>query len=92
MISRQCPHCASREIVRVPVMQAPVNSAYLLLMGWYSVILPSAFPSRFRCEGCARVFRRYTVLGWFYLALLIGLVVGQIVLYLVFVARYALRS
>lgn len=87
----QCPHCASHEIVRIPALQTPMSSTYLLLLGWYSLILPPALPSRFRCERCTRTFRRYTVRGWLYIALLISLVAGQFFVYLLFVLLSALK-
>lgn len=74
-----CPKCASRTIYRIPSHQEPMSLLYIIVLGLYLYLILPAIPSKFRCNSCGHIFRRYTWNGWLYLGL-----VGTI--FLLFVA------
>lgn len=85
-----CPKCASRTIYRIPSHREPLSLAYIVLLGIYLYLILPAIPSKFRCESCGHIFRRYTLTGWIYLGVLSTVLLLFILLWLLYLIRYAL--
>jgi len=85
-----CPECASKTIYRIPSHQEPLSLAYIIVFGFYLYLILPAMPSKFRCDSCGHVFRRYTLLNWFYLGLLGVVLLLFVYPWLSYLIRYAL--